>query len=147
MLSGGLCAAEAKGRPESVGKLVGGQSSFIQHLVGAGGYRLVNHALDEAVGVNHDRNFAKAGIFAENSQDIPSVCAGEEQVEEDRIGLCGSNSFQAGRAVAGKLYFVTGFGEPVSKELGGYAVVFDDQNLHAKRRSVIPSMRYASAGR
>ena len=133
MLSG-LCPAKAERCSEGVEEQLRSEGCFVQDLAGPGAERLIDHALDKAVGVNDHGGLGERRILAQNSQDVPSVGTGEEQVKQDGVGPCGGNLGEACRAVGGKFDSVTGVGKPCSEKFSRDAIVFDDQDFHAKRR-------------
>jgi hypothetical protein len=84
---GGLRAAKTERRSEGIKEQLGSEGCLVQDLAGPGGERLIDHALDEAVGINDHWGLSEARVLAQNSEDIPSVGPREEQVKQDGIGL------------------------------------------------------------
>ena len=80
-------AAKAERGAEGIEEELGGEGCLVQDLAGPGGERLIDHALDKAVGVNDHGGSGESRVLAQNSEDIPSVSAREEQVKQDGIGL------------------------------------------------------------
>ena len=79
MRGGGLSrlgAAKAEGCAKSVEEELGGEGCLVEDLAGPGGERLIDHALDEAVGVNDHWGLGERRVLTQNSQDIPPVSAG-----------------------------------------------------------------------